>query len=76
MNTAVGLDDIAHFSDLQGKSGVFEWLLHLSSPKDAKIPAFPSRTAVGELFCELAKLLVGPVDLGLISSENLNSFGL
>ena len=76
MDTAVGLDDVAHFSNLQGEGGVFEWLLHLSGTKDTKIPAFASRAAVRELCCELGELVVGSVDLGLISFENINCFGL
>jgi len=76
MDAAVGLDDVAHFSDLQGEGGIFERFLHLPSTEDPKIPVFASRAAVGELFCELGKLFVGSVDLGLVSLEDLNRFGL
>ena len=76
MDAAIGLDDVAHFSDLQGEGGIFERLLHLSSTKNTKIPAFASRAAVGVLFCELCELVVGSVDLGLVSLEDLNRLGL
>jgi len=76
MDTTVGLDDIAHFSDLQGKGSIFEWFLHLSGAKVTEIPAFASRVAVRELFCELSKFLVGSVDLGFVTSEDLDSFCL
>ena len=76
MDTTVGLDDIAHFSDLQGEGGVFEWLLHLSGAKWTEIAAFARRTAVRELFCELGKFIVGSVNLSLVILEDLNGFGL
>ena len=76
MDTAVGLDNIAHFSDLQGEGGVFKWLLHLSGTKNTEVPALFSRATVREIFCEFAEFLVGSVDLGLISSEDLDSVGL
>jgi len=46
MDTAIGLDDATHFSDLQGEGGIFERLLHLSCTKNTKIPALASRAAV------------------------------
>ena len=76
MDAAVGLDDVAHFPDLQGKGGIFERFLHLPGSKDTEIPAFAGGAAVGELFCELGELLVGSIDLGLVSSEDLDGFGL
>ena len=76
MDTAIGLDDTAHFSDLQGEGSVLEWLLHLSSTKDTEVPAFAGRAAVRELFCELGEFLVGFVDLGLVTLEDFHSFGL
>ena len=76
MDTAVGLDDIAHFSNLQGKGGFFKRPLHLPGTKFTEISAFLSRAAVREFFCELGEFIVGPVDLGLISLEDLNRFGL
>lgn len=76
MDTAVGLDDIAHFSDLQGESSIFEWLLHLFGAKGTEIPAVASGAAVRELFCELGEFFVGSVDLSFVTSEYLNSFSL
>jgi len=76
MDTTIGLDNVTHFPDLQGEGGIFERLLHLSSTKNTKIPAFASRAAVRELFCELGELVVRSVDLGLVSSEDFNRFGL
>lgn len=76
MDTAISLDDIAHFSYLQGKGGIFEWLLHLPGTKDAEVPAFLSRAAVREFLCELGKFLVRSVDLSFVVSKELNSFGL
>ena len=46
MDTTIGLDDVTHFSNLQGEGGVFERLLHLSGTKNTKIPAFASRATV------------------------------
>ena len=76
MDTAVGLNDIAHFSNLQGEGGIFEWLLHLSRAKGTEIPTFASRAAVRELFCELGEFLVGSIDLSFVILEDLNSFVL
>jgi hypothetical protein len=76
MDAAVGLNDIAHFSDLQCESGIFEWLLHLSGGKGTEIPTFASRAAVRELFCELGEFLMGSVDLSLVMLEDLDSFVL
>jgi len=76
MNTAVGLNDITHFSDLQGEGGLFEWLLHLSRTEGAEIPVIASRAAVREFFCEVGEFLGGSVDLSLVTFEDLNSFGL
>jgi len=76
MDTTVSLDDIAHFSDLQGKGSIFEWFLHLSGAKFTEIPAFASRVAVRGVFCELSEFIVGSVDLGFVTSEDLDSFSL
>lgn len=76
MHTAVGLNDITHFSDLQGKGCLFEWLLHLSGAEGTEIPAIASRATVRELFCELGEFLRGSVDLSVVTFEDLNSFGL
>ena len=76
MDTAVCLDDIAHFSDLQGKGGVFEWLLHLAGAKVTEVPTLAGRATVRELLCELGKFLVGSVDLGFVILEELDGFGL
>jgi hypothetical protein len=46
MNAALGLDDIAHFSDFQGKGGVLEWFLHLPGPKETKVSSLASGAAV------------------------------
>ena len=76
MDTAVGLNDIAHLSDLQGEGGIFEWFLHLSGAEGTEIPTFASRAAVRELCCELGEFLVGSVDLSFVTLEDLDSFGL
>jgi len=76
MDTAVGLNDIAHLSDLQGEGGIFEWFLHLFRAEGAEIPTIASRAAVRELCCELGELLVGSVDLSFVTFEDLDSFGL
>ena len=76
MYTAVCLNDVAHFPNLQGKGGVLESLLHLSGAKGAEIPAFASGVAVGKLFCELSEFFGGSVDLRPITSEDVDSFGL
>jgi len=76
MDTTIGLDDTAHFSDLQGEGSVFEWLLHLLGAKDTEVPAFAGGATVRKLFCELGEFLAGSVDLGLVSLEDFNGFGL
>ena len=76
MDTAVGVNDFAHFSNFQGKGGIFERLLHLSGAKEAEIPTFASGAAVRILCCELAEFFMGSVDLRLITSEDVDSFRL
>ena len=76
MNTAVGLDDVAHFSNLQCKGGIFERLLHLSRAKGAKIPTFAGRAAVRKLSCELSEFFRGSADLRLKISEGVDSVSL
>jgi len=76
MDTAVGLNDIAHLSDPQGEGSIFEWLLHLSRAEGTEIPTFASRAAVREICCELGEFLVGSVDLIFVTLEDLDSFGL
>jgi len=76
MDTAVGLNDIAHLSNLQGEGGIFEWFLHLPRAEGTEIPTFASRAAVRGLCCELGELLVGSVDLSFVTLKDLDSFGL
>ena len=76
MDTAVGLNDLAHFSNLQRKGGVFERLLHLSGAKGAEIPTFASRAAVRKLCCKLSEFFGGSVDFRLITSEDVDGFSL
>ena len=76
MDTTVGINDVAHFSNIQGKGGIFEGFLHLSGAKGAEIPTFASRAAVRKLCCELSELFGGSVDLRLVTSEDVDSFGL
>ena len=76
MDPAVSLDDIAHFSDLQGKGSIFEWLLHLSGTKGTEIPALAGGATIRELSCQTGEFFGGSVDLGLVTPEDLNSFGL
>lgn len=46
MDTTVRLDDITHLTDLEGKRGVFERLLHLAAFECAEIAIARGRRAV------------------------------
>lgn len=48
MDTAVSLNDIAHLSDTKPKRSIFEWPLHLTTPKRAEISTRARRRAVPE----------------------------
>lgn len=37
VNTTISVNDVAELADLETKSGVLEWLLHLTSLEEAQI---------------------------------------
>lgn len=46
VDSALSLNDITHFSNLQSKGSIFERLLHLSRAKDTEVPTFAGGATV------------------------------
>jgi len=72
VDTAVSLDNVTHFSNLEMQRRFFEWSLHLTFLEDAQIPAFTCRGAVRILAGKLCEFLGRAIDLGLKILEDFD----
>jgi hypothetical protein len=76
MYTTVRFNNVAHLTRLERKRGIFEWLLHLTGPKPAKVSSLPCGGAITVLLSQRGELLFVPSDLGLVPAEDGYSFFL
>ena len=72
MDTAISLDNVTHFPNLEVQCRFFEWSLHLTFLEDAEISAFACGGAIGILAGKLCEFLGRAIDLGTITFENLD----
>ena len=68
MDARVSVNESGHLADLEGKGGIFEWLLHLAGSKQAQIASIGRRPALTRLAGDAHEV----VSRGDLLGEGLN----
>ena len=74
MHTALSLDDTADGPNLQRKSRILEWLLHLAATEPAQVAVVGVRGTVRVRVSKRSKLPCARPDLCLVSLQDLDGF--
>lgn len=70
------LNDSAHLTWLEGKRGLFEFLLHVAAAEIAQVAAFAGRGAVGLGGRKVAEVNGSRLDFCLVSLDDFQSLVL
>jgi hypothetical protein len=72
VHTAVRLDDVADLAYVEAVCRALERLLHLSGPEPAEVAGLLVRRAVRVLLRKRAERVRAPVDLRLVTAQDLD----